>query len=487
MPAKQIGQRGGGRTEVHGNHRPRRNDPEPQSDQTIWKRSLAPTALVVIDAVSTTARFLVRHAVRRRPSGTSSDSLPLPTGATDCRKIVTMQCGPDSARDRRPAKGRRSRPPAQRYASQFAGRRRDPDTDPRAPRSLTLINTISSHFFRLLVEDEQRSRFVCEDAGARGGQTLPRPQPVERALARCSPTDSGSEASRLFVLEGGLGKRARAVILGEIGRTAPDEPLVVVATADPRRGLRLPANSTPCSSRSRSSSFKARLVQYTGLAHARSREQDQRPGLRLADIRVPVLRATCTLAAGSVRRVPLASAPTVQLTCSRQLAARPSSRFLYWPHDLSRSTFPRMRLERLQAEARRRGVTDRRGRRRVDPSTPRGSPRLRDAVVHRTRLHRARQLRARRRRPPRRRLPAELNADRRHAGVLLAAADNADPDHCSCTRRIESAGPLFTTALRDRRDRLPHPSAASAPKQRQRSFAASATDEIQVELIDTDG
>ena len=31
--------------------------------------------------------------------------------------------------------------------------------------------------------------------------------------------------------------------------------------------------------------------------------------------------------------------------------------------------------------------------------------------------------------------------------VLLAAADNADPDHDSCTRTIESAGPLITTAL----------------------------------------
>jgi predicted nucleic acid-binding protein len=31
--------------------------------------------------------------------------------------------------------------------------------------------------------------------------------------------------------------------------------------------------------------------------------------------------------------------------------------------------------------------------------------------------------------------------------VLLAAADNADPDHDSCTRAIESAGPLVTTAL----------------------------------------
>jgi predicted nucleic acid-binding protein len=31
--------------------------------------------------------------------------------------------------------------------------------------------------------------------------------------------------------------------------------------------------------------------------------------------------------------------------------------------------------------------------------------------------------------------------------VLLAAADNADPDHESCTRAIESATPLVTTAL----------------------------------------
>jgi predicted nucleic acid-binding protein len=31
--------------------------------------------------------------------------------------------------------------------------------------------------------------------------------------------------------------------------------------------------------------------------------------------------------------------------------------------------------------------------------------------------------------------------------VLLAAADNADPDHDSCTKAIEGARPLVTTAL----------------------------------------
>ena len=31
--------------------------------------------------------------------------------------------------------------------------------------------------------------------------------------------------------------------------------------------------------------------------------------------------------------------------------------------------------------------------------------------------------------------------------VLLAAADNADPDHDSCTKAIEGASPLITTAL----------------------------------------
>ncbi len=31
--------------------------------------------------------------------------------------------------------------------------------------------------------------------------------------------------------------------------------------------------------------------------------------------------------------------------------------------------------------------------------------------------------------------------------VLLAAADNADPDHEPCTQAIQSAGPLVTTAL----------------------------------------
>lgn len=32
-------------------------------------------------------------------------------------------------------------------------------------------------------------------------------------------------------------------------------------------------------------------------------------------------------------------------------------------------------------------------------------------------------------------------------GVLLAAADNADPEHAACVRLLEAAGPLVTTPL----------------------------------------
>jgi predicted nucleic acid-binding protein len=67
-------------------------------------------------------------------------------------------------------------------------------------------------------------------------------------------------------------------------------------------------------------------------------------------------------------------------------------------------------------------------------------------------------------------------------GVLLAAADTADPDHESCTRAIDGASPLVTTALVIAETayligRQLGPAAEAA------FFRAVAAGELQVEII----
>ncbi len=99
-----------------------------------------------------------------------------------------------------------------------------------------------------------------------------------------------SKGVSVFVLEGGLGKRARAALLDQIEHTPRGEPLVVVATGQYLgEGFDCPQLDTlflafPIS-------FKGRLVQYTGRL---MRAHEQRTSVRVydyADLRVPVLRA----------------------------------------------------------------------------------------------------------------------------------------------------------------------------------------------------
>jgi hypothetical protein len=97
-------------------------------------------------------------------------------------------------------------------------------------------------------------------------------------------------ASRRSLLEGGLGARARAAILGRIENTPPEEPLVVVATGqylgegfdDPQLDTLFLAFPV---------SFKGRLVQYSGRL---MRAHEGKTSVRVydyADVHAPVLRA----------------------------------------------------------------------------------------------------------------------------------------------------------------------------------------------------
>ncbi len=145
--------------------------------------------------------------------------------------------------------------------------------------------------FRLLVEDEQRSTLVCDDVLAaltEGRRCLVLSQWNQHCHALAERLQSRGISP--LMLEGGLGKRARAALLDQIENTPPDEPLVVIATGQYLgEGFDCPQLDTlflafPIS-------FKGRLVQYTGRL---MRAHEGKATVRVydyADVRVPVLRA----------------------------------------------------------------------------------------------------------------------------------------------------------------------------------------------------
>lgn len=145
--------------------------------------------------------------------------------------------------------------------------------------------------FRLLVEDEQRTTLVCDDvlaALAGGRRCLVLSQWKQHCHALAERLQSRGVSP--LVLEGGLGKRARAALLDQIENTPADEPLVVIATGQYLgEGFDCPQLDTlflafPIS-------FKGRLVQYTGRL---MRAHGGKATIRVydyADLRVPVLRA----------------------------------------------------------------------------------------------------------------------------------------------------------------------------------------------------
>ena len=145
--------------------------------------------------------------------------------------------------------------------------------------------------FRLLVEDKRRTGLVCDDvlaALADGRRCLMLSQWKQHCRALAERLQSRDVSPVL--LEGGLGKRARAALLDQIENTPASEPLVVIATGQYLgEGFDCPQLDTlflafPIS-------FRGRLVQYTGRL---MRAHEGKTSVRVydyADVEVPVLRA----------------------------------------------------------------------------------------------------------------------------------------------------------------------------------------------------
>ncbi len=173
--------------------------------------------------------------------------------------------------------------------------------------------------FRHLVEDDQRAALVCDDVIDALDENR-RCLVLSQWKQHCQALADGLRArgASPLVLEGGLGKRARAAIIERIESTRADEPLVVVATGQYLgEGFDCPQLDTlflafPVS-------FKGRLVQYAGRL---MRAQDGKMSVRVydyVDVRVPVLRAMHTRRLATYKtlgftRIPLAVAPSAQLS-----------------------------------------------------------------------------------------------------------------------------------------------------------------------------
>lgn len=301
LPTKQIGQRGGGR-------RKRTGIVDLAMIQSLKSIDdldafFSGYGLVVVDECHHLPAFSFEAAVRRAPVRHFLGLTATPYRRDGLQEIVTMQCGPI-----RHQIGSRQGPAGEIDLHL--------DVRETAFTVASAAETPIHELFRLLVEDEQRGALVCADvieALADSRRCLVLSQRKEH----CARLADGlrSRGAAPLMLEGSLGKRARAALLDRIERAAPDEPLVVVATGQYLgEGFDCPQLDTlflafPIS-------FKGRLVQYTGRL---MRAHENKTSVRVydyADVRVPVLRAMHT------RR--LATYKRLGFTRERSSAAAPS-------------------------------------------------------------------------------------------------------------------------------------------------------------------
>ncbi len=234
---------------------------------------------IVMDECHHVPAFSVESCLRRAAVRYILGLTATPYRRDGLQDIITMQCGP--IRHRISLK----------------------ETDARAELALDLrVRETAFTFtggqeasiqevFRALVEDGPRTELVASDvvaALASGRRCLVLSQwkeHVER-LAQCLK-EAGKEP---FVLEGGLGKKARKAILDAVASAPPEDDLVVVATGQyPGEGFDCPQLDTlllafPVA-------FKGKLVQYTGRL-MRTHVGKHRVSVHdYADSGVPVLKA----------------------------------------------------------------------------------------------------------------------------------------------------------------------------------------------------
>lgn len=276
LASKQIGQHGGGR-------RKRTGIVDLAMIQSLkavddLEALFRDYGLVVVDECHHLPAFSFEAAVRRAPVRHFLGLTATPYRRDGLQEIVTMQCGPIRHR-----------------IASSEGPARDVNLELTVRETKLALadaaQTPIQEVFRLLVEDRQRTTVVCDDvlaALAEGRRCLVLSQWRQHCHELAEQLQSRGASP--LILEGGLGKRARAALLDQIENTPPSDPLVVVATGQYiGEGFDCPQLDTlflafPIS-------FKGRLVQYTGRL---LRAHEGKATIRVydyADVRVPVLRA----------------------------------------------------------------------------------------------------------------------------------------------------------------------------------------------------
>jgi superfamily II DNA or RNA helicase len=304
-PSRQIGQRGGGR-------RKRTGIVDLAMIQSLkavddLEAFFGDSGLVVVDECHHLPALSFESAIRRAPVRHFLGLTATPYRRDGLQEIVSMQCGPTrhEIATREGTAGEINLQLAVREtAFTIAG----------------AAETPIHELFRLLVEDEARRTLVCADVVAALAEAR-RCLVLSQWKEHCALLADGirSRGVSPLVLEGGLGKRARAALLDQIERTPHDEPLVVVATGKYLgEGFDCPQLDTlflafPVY-------FKGRLVQYTVRL---MRGHESKRNVRVydyADVRVPVLRAMHARRLSTYKRLgfsreqPTAAAPSAQLT-----------------------------------------------------------------------------------------------------------------------------------------------------------------------------
>jgi hypothetical protein len=235
--------------------------------------------LIIIDECHHVPAFSVESCLRRAPVRYLLGLTATPYRRDGLQNIITMQCGPIRARISP------SQTEARAELALELMVRQTPFTFPGGEEASI------QDIFRGLVEDLPRTDVVVQDvvaaleAGRRCLVLSQWKEHVER-LAQCL-RESGKEP---FVLEGGLGKRARKAILEAVESSLPEDDLVVVATGQYLgEGFDCPQLDTLFLAFL--VAFKGKLVQYTGRLMRTYPGKDRVTVYDYADSRVPVLKA----------------------------------------------------------------------------------------------------------------------------------------------------------------------------------------------------
>ena len=263
--------------------------------------------LIVVDECHHLPAVSFESYVRQAPARHFLGLTATPYRRDGLQEIITMQCGPIRHR-----------------IASSDGPAGDLSLDLRVRESnLVIAGAAESPIqkvFRLLVDNDARTALICDDvveALNEGRHCLVLSQWTEH----CHLLADGLRARGVspLILEGSLGKRARAAIIKQIENSPPGEQLAIVATGQ-YLGEGFDSPQLDALFLAFPVSFKGRLVQYTGrLMRAREGKTTVRV-YDYVDSHVPVLRAMHTRRLRTYKSLGFTRDPAPDVVSPSQLA-----------------------------------------------------------------------------------------------------------------------------------------------------------------------